>query len=221
MPVFFNEDETERIQKNSENLGTGFRPSLFYLASSIHAAHAVRMRHKMQPAAYMVPVPQDERKRGATGPVFANHMTFLFYRVEHEKAGSISQTISSLKNQMTSQIREEIPKSYSEMMRIFRRLPLPLYYRLLSGPTKGQVASFFFSYTGDCCSGLDRFLGHRGRNLIHYAPVTYSPGLSVVFMRFCNRLCAILSYKKHCLSGTDLSLFRQTLRSRLLSDEFA
>ena len=132
--------------------------------------------------------------------------------------GSLAATVGVLKNQMREQVSEGIPYSYLEMMNILRRLPLPMYARLLSGPTRGKMASFFFSYTGDCCPEMDRFMGLPVREIVHLAPATSIPGLSVVFMQHKKSLKAVLSLRDSLLSRDEMVEFEKHLRQDLLVD---
>ena len=126
-------------------------------------------------------------------------------------------TVDGLKKQMKEQLAQEIPYSYVEMMNILRRLPLALYSRLLSGPTSGQFASFFFSFTGDCCPEMENFMGLPVREVVHLAPATSTPGLSVVFMRHRKSIRTILSLRDSLLNEDELKMFEQQLRRDLLT----
>ena len=216
--ISFSEEETERIVLQCETIGLSYYHSLFYLAAAARALHAVRLRKKEGDAPYLVPVPLNLRRKGGSGPAFSNNVSFLFYRIIPEEIRDFRTMVVSLKDQMRNQVMQEIPHSYAEMMKILRRLPLPLYSRLLAGPTGGRLASFFFSYTGECCPGMDNFMGQQVRHVTHLAPATSIPGLSVVFMRHRNRLKAILSFRDSLLAGDDLELFEEQLRKDLLPE---
>ena len=213
--IRFSEEETREIISQCESIGLSYYHSLFYLAAATRAVHSVRMRNTDDALPYLVPVPLNLRRKGGDGPAFSNNVSFLFYRITPDDVADFQETVVSLKSQMKNQVMQEIPHSYAEMMRILRRLPLPLYSRLLSGPTKGQFASFFFSYTGECCSGMDSFMGQAVREVTHLAPATTIPGLSVVFMRHRNCLKMILSFRDSFFNEEDLELFEEHLRKDL------
>ncbi len=217
--IRFSEEETREIVSHSENIGSSYYHSLFYLAAAARAVHAVRMRNTHDAVPYLVPVPLNLRRKGGDGPAFSNNVSFLFYRITPGEIADFKAAVVSLKSQMKSQVMQEIPHSYAEMMKILRRLPLPLYSRLLSGPTKGQLASFFFSYTGECCSEMDSFMGQPVREVTHLAPATTVPGLSVVFMRHRKCLKMILSFRDSLFKEEDLELFEEHLRMDLLPEE--
>lgn len=217
--IRFTDTESERIKTRCETLGLSYYHSLFYLAATIRALHAVRMQRGEDPMPYLVPVPLNLRKKGGGGPAFSNNVSFLFYRITPDEVEDFSKTVQVLKNQMREQLVQEIPYSYLEMMKILRRLPLSWYSKLLSGPTKGQFASFFFSFTGDSCPDMDSFLGKPVEEVVHLAPATSIPGFSVVFMRHRNSLKTILSLRDSLLANDELELFEQRLRSDLLAGD--
>lgn len=215
--ICFTGEESKRIVANCEKIGLSCYHSLFYLAAALKALQAVQVGKGGEPAPYLVPVPLNLRKKGGTGPAFSNTVSFLFFRITPAELKNLGATVMSLKAQLKKQVREEIPYSYAEMMKLLRRLPLPLYARLLSGPTRGRLASFFFSYTDECCPGMDLFLGHRVRQITHLAPATTIPGLSIVFMRHRDCLQTILSFRDSLWGNRELALFGQQLRSNLLA----
>ena len=215
--IRFNEEETRQIISQCESMGLSYYHSLFYLAASTRAVHAVRKRNMDEDVPYLVPVPLSLRKKGGLSSVFSNNVTFLFYRITPEEIADFKTTTFSLKNQMKNQVKQEIPHSYAEMMKILRRVPLPFYTWLLSGPTKGKLASFFFSYTGECCSEMDSFMGQSVREVTHLAPATSIPGLSIVFMRHRSCLKVILSFRDSLFGEKDRQVFEEQLRMDLLS----
>jgi len=216
--VAFSEEETAAIDEAGERAGAGFRKSLFSLAATIRAIDAIRVRRGAPPLPMAIPVPIDLRRRGALGPTLSNHVTFLFFRVEPRQATSTGQVVSLLKEQMMDQMREGIPQSCATMMDLFRRVPLAAYARLVRRPSKGQIATFFFSDTGESCSGLETFLGHPVADAFHFAPVSRPPGVAVIFTRFRGRLAAVLSWAEGCLDESEQRLFEERLRAELLGE---
>lgn len=214
--VCFSKDETKKIDSNCHKMGMGYYQSLYFLAASVMAIQIIRQKRGESDLPYFVPVPFNLRKKGCTGPAFSNNVSFLFYRISCDELVDVNRIILSLKEQMKEQVAAAVPYSYAEMMSIFRRLPLPVYSWLLSGPTKGQLASFFFSYTGECCPKMKTFLGYPIRQVTHLAPTTNIPGLSVVFMRHNNCLKATVSFRNALLSFAELEIFKEIVREHLL-----
>ncbi len=217
--ISFDPDQTKTIENNCIAAGANFRKSLFYLAASIRALHYVMLNRGCGPASYVIPVPQDTRKRGSRGPVISNHVTFLFYRAEPGEVLSMKGLIRSLSNQMVEQIRNRIPESFTATMELFRSLPLGLFAGQVSSPTKGQIATFFFSFPGDTCPDLEKFLGVPVSKAIHLPPVSMPPGLSIIFNEHRGRLSAVLSFVEGCIDPKELDLLEGSIRKELLNED--
>lgn len=215
--ISFDLPETECIDNNCIAAGANFRSSLFYLAATIRAMHKLLEHRGCQPSAYVVPVPQDIRKKGGNGPVISNHVTILFYRAEPEDVATMKGLLKSLNEQMTDQIRNRTPESFITMMELFRNLPLSLFAFQVAGPTKGQIASFFFSSLGETCSDLQYFLDAPVKEVLHLPPVSFPPGLSIIYSRRNGRLSVVISLAQGCMSLDEIELFENSLRLELLN----
>lgn len=213
----FTEEETAQIDKHFEAKGAFFQKSLIYLAATIRSVKSIIAKRNVPEKNYFIPVALDIRKRGSNVPIVSNQVTFLFYRITPEQTGSIEEIISSLSQQMMEQMRGEIPRSYTDMMDIFRRLPVSLYSRLISNPTKGQMASFYFSYLGEVFSDKETFFNQQIKEVIHLPSVSFPPGVSIIFYRFRNCLYAVISWVEGCLDESELALFQDILRRELLA----
>lgn len=215
----FSEEETCRIDARCERFNAGFRRSHFYLAASLRALHAVATRRGNKEGAYLVPVPHDTRRRGANGPVFSNHLSILFYRIEARQAVNLSEILGELSRQMTDQIRTRFPECCMAALDMFKPLPLGFYVHHLGKPTRGKFASFCFSDSGETCAGIGKMMGGRIQEVIHQVPTWRPPGLTVVFWSFNGRPCAQLSWVDDCLSVAEADLLERGLRSALLDEE--
>jgi len=215
----FTEAETARIDAHCQRRNAGFRRSLFHLAATFQAVHALAERRGNAAGAFLVPVPHNMRHRGAAGPVLSNQLSFLFYRMEPGLAGSMSATIAELTRQMTGQIRDRQPESFLAAMEMFRIMPPGLYVHRLERPTRGKFAAFFFSDAGETCAGMSELFSARIMAVTHLAPAARPPGLTVVFSRFCCRLNAMLAWVDDCVSAEEAERLAQTLRSALLGEE--
>lgn len=215
----FNEEETARIDREGERLNAGFRRSLFYLAASLKALHGVVLRRGGAAGAYLVPVPHDMRRRGGSGPIFSNQLSFLFYRIEPHLAASLSDTISELSQQMRDQVRNRTPESFRAAMEMFKMMPLDFYNHRLDRPTRGKFASFFFTDAGETCAGMHEIYGARVTAVTHLAPALRPPGLTVVFSRFRRELSAVLSWVDDCLGTEEVKVLEGGLRAALLGEE--
>ena len=217
----FTEQETARIDARSQQLVGGFRRSHFYLAASIRALHAIATQRGNKDGAYLIPVPHDTRRRGANGPIFSNHLSILFYRIEPQQAGRLGNILGELSRQMTNQIRDRFPESCMAALDMFKPLPLGYYVHHLGKPTRGKIATFCFSDSGETCAGMTKLWGARILNVTHLVPTWRPPGLTVVFLRFGNTLSAQLSTVDDCLSPAEVDKLERDVRTALLEEELS
>jgi hypothetical protein len=218
--ISFTREETARIAARCERMNCGFRRSHFYLAVCVRAFHRLAKRRGNHHAAYLIPTPHDTRRRGANGPIFSNHLSILFYRIEREQAGDLSAVLAELSRQMTDQIRDRFPECCMAALDMFKPiLPLPWYGHHLGKPTRGKFASFCFSDSGETCAGIERLFGGRILEVAHLVPTWRPPGLTIVFLSFDGRLSALLSWVDDCLSAEEAASLEAEIRTGLIQDE--
>lgn len=214
--ISFDREEAALIDRACISAGASFRISMYFLAAAIRAFDKVMTSRGCEPSAYVVPVPIDTRKRGSIGPVFGNHITFLFFRAEQEDISSMNRLVTVLGKQMTEQIRGMIPESFTATMELFRNLPAGILALQAAGPTKGQIASFFYSFPGDTCQGLDSFLDVPVLEVLHLPPVSVPPGLSIIFNKYRGMLSVVLSFVEGWFDPDELDLLECSIRKELL-----
>jgi NRPS condensation-like uncharacterized protein len=213
----FNREETLKIVETARQQGAGFLVSAFYLAATARAvAHIQSQRGSLQ-GDFLVPVPQDRRKRGAHESLVGNQVTFIFYRIPQTALNSIKECTSELVQQTTKLMRSEAPEGYLTMIGLIQRLPSWLYRWLMKSPTRGLMASFFYSDTGDSLSDFKMFCNRRVFNAIHYPPNAYPPGVTFIFTRFQGSLQITISYMEEVLDNKEIEILIQHLQSDLLS----
>jgi hypothetical protein len=219
--VLFTDEETARIDARGQKIAAGFRRSHFFLAASIRALHAIAVQRGNKDGAYLTPVPHDTRKFGAKGPIFSNHLSILFYRIEPRHAGRISDIVAELGRQMADQIRDRFPECCLAALDMFKPLPLGYYLYHLGKPTHGKIASFSFSDSGEICPGMTELWGGKILDVTHFIPSWRPPGLTVLFLRFKNQLSIMLSWVDDCMSLNDVNGFERDLRRALLEEELS
>jgi hypothetical protein len=219
--VAFTGEETARIDARCQQFNLGFRRSHFYLAAAIRALHKIAWQRGNKDGAYLIPVPHDTRKRGANGPIFSNHLSILFYRIEPQHAGRITDILGELSRQMTNQIRDKFPESCMAALDMFKPLPLGFYVNHLGKPTRGKFATFSFSDSGETCAGMKELWGGKILEVTHLVPAWRPPGLMIVFLKFGSGLSAQISWVDDCLSPAEAAGFECDLRAALLEEEMS
>jgi hypothetical protein len=214
----FTPQQTLAINSRAGQLNAGFLVSAFYLAATANAVSYVQKQRDADNGDMLVPIPLDRRKRGALGPVLGNQVSFLFYRIPNAVLNDISACTSELIEQMKSLMRSENPSHYTIMLDFLRRMPGFIYRRMLQAPTKGLMASFFYSDTGDSLQDFDAVFGQPVRGAIHYPPNMYPPGMTFIFSRFQGALQLTLGYMEPDVSAAEVDLLLASVRTALLGD---
>jgi hypothetical protein len=216
--IDFTEEETARVDARCQQFNCGFRRSHFYLAASLRALHSVAVQRGNKDGAYLIPVPHDTRKRGANGPIFSNHLSILFYRIEPQHAGRITDILGELSRQMTNQIRDKFPESCMAALDMFKPLPLGFYVNHLGKPTRGKFATFSFSDSGETCAGMKELWGGKILEVTHLVPAWRPPGLMIVFLKFGSGLSAQISWVDDCLNPAEVDGMERGVRQALLEE---
>ena len=219
--IRFTGEETARIDERSRQLTAGFRRSHFFLAASIRALHAVALQRGNRDGAYLIPVPHDTRRHGAKGPIFSNHLSILFYRIEPLHAGSVRDIVGELSRQMTEQIRDRFPDCCMAALEMFQSLPLGYYMHHLGKPTGGKFASLSFSDSGEICAGMTELFGGKILDATHLIPCWRRPGLTLLFFKFGSQLTAELSWVDDCLAPSEVDKAERMVRQVLLEEELS
>ena len=217
--IYFTAEETARIDARCQKFNCGFRRSHFYLAASLRAVHQIASQRGNKDGAYLIPVPHDTRKRGASGPIFSNHLSILFYRIAPNFAGKITDILGELSRQMTDQIRDKFPEACMAALEMFKPLPLGFYVKHLGKPTRGNFAAFSFSDSGETCAGMKDFCGGEIFEVTHLVPAWRPPGLMLVFLKFGSRLSVQLSWVDDCVTPAEADRLERDVRHALLEEE--
>jgi len=213
--IQFSEIETDQITTRGQCFGIRLGRSPFLLAATMRSFHKLLERKEVANHNIYVPIPHNQRKKGVFGPIVSNQVSYLFYRLIPHQLEDMQRAVNSIDQQMIDQVREGIPASFSIMMGMLRRLPLWLYSQIIKSPTKGTLASFFFSDTGKTLDDFKCFCGLPVNDAIHYPPNSSHPGLTVIFMSFHKKLQVMIAYTEATVTEEDLSIFETALRENL------
>lgn len=215
----FTSEQTQTINGQARQLDAGFLASAFYLAASTYAVAQIQKQRGLLDGDVLAPVPLDRRKRGAPGAILGNQVSFLFYRLPNAILEDVPAMTAELITQMKALMRAESPQHYTIMMDFLRRMPGFLYRRLLKAPTKGLMASFFYSDTGDSLQDFTALFGQSVKNAIHYPPNMYPPGMTFIFSRCQGALQITLAYMQANLTELEAEQLLETTRGVLLGNQ--
>lgn len=211
----FSETETEQIVVNCNRAGARFGRGPFLLAACVHSFNDLLKRKGRTNPTIWVPTPQNNRKKGGFGPIVGNQLSYLFYRLIPQHLETLQETVDVIQQQMIDQMRKGIPASFSIMMDLLLRLPLWIYGKIVKSPTKGALASFFFSDTGKTLEDFTVFCGLPVSDAIHYPPNSSHPGFTIIFMDFQQKLQGIIAYTESTVNKEDICCFESSLRKNL------
>lgn len=215
--IIFTKDETKKINENAFKTGSRFGPGLYFIACCSHVINTLNKQRNTAGDIWL-PVPYDGRLKGAAGPLISNCVAFLFYRIPQNELNSVTQTVKCLSAQMTSQIKDGIPKKYTMFLNMMRHIPVWLYYFLINRTGKAVFASFLYTSTGDNFNNLVSLFGEPIRNINMIPALTFPPGLTFVFLKQDDKLNINIAYSPDIISNNDLHLIEQKIKEILLAD---
>ena len=217
--LFFSKQQSQQINTQATAQGAGFLQSAFYLASTACAVTRIQKTRSAVVEDMLVPIPLDRRLRGAQTPNIGNQVTFLFYRLPKQLLLNTQACTIELIEQMKRLIRSDNPTHYVIMMDFFRRIPGLFYRMMLKAPTKGLMASFFYSDTGDLLQDCDHLFGSPIKQAVHYPPNLYPPGMTFVFSRFQGCLQVSFAYIESVINEQEVEQLFSELSTLLQGND--
>jgi NRPS condensation-like uncharacterized protein len=214
----FSQDETKLIEQNARKNGTRFGVNSFLIAACARSVNKI-IRSKGRSSDLWIPVPYDGRLRGAFGPVISNNVSSVFYTIPQEKLNTTAETVAHVTSQMNDQLKIDMPKKYNRLLDMMRYIPANIYYRMVSKPGEGALASFLFTATGEGIGDIKSFFSREVNDVIIYEPQTFPPGLTFLFLRFNNTLKVNISYSDAVISSMELAELESSLRNIFLANE--
>jgi hypothetical protein len=213
----FTKEETAELHLKAAKLGVRFGKSAFYLACSAQSVKVFLENKGRNIKHFWIPVPQDQRKKQAKGPLLGNHLSFLFYSLKAASLSSLATCTKEVERQMLEQMKMQSPEVYHQLMSWMSRLPMWIYYRFVKGPQGGSLTSFLFTVAAEHPKDLLHFQGLRVKNALSFPPNVYPPGLTFAFMPFENQLQVMVMSYANVLSEADMLFLENKMRHELLS----
>lgn len=214
--VNFNKDESIKINKNAQLKGSKFGLNQFLLAVSIKEITEL-YREKNIPGDCWLPIPYDGRKRGGTGPVISNAISFLFYRIKQADQKSIEAIVKEIQFHMMDQLRQDLPKKYSLFLDMMQYIPEKLFSFLILRASAGNLASFLYSASIEQSRDVANKFELQVKNMHIIPPFSSPPGLTISFLIFNGQLSLNLVYDDTLLNETELFAIITRLKIKLLA----
>jgi len=212
----FGRKETEAIAENAFNEAGYLMLMPYALAASVCALHGIFKGRGISSGDYVIPVSIDTRKQEEiTKQLFFNHVSFLIFKAEASVASDFQALLKSIKEQMYTQVRSDLPGDICKASLLMRIAPASLLGRLLKIYFKGEIASFCFSYVGRTAYTSPHFMGNKITNIFHMPRTPVPPGIGIFFQQSNEKLNVILSYLDGMLSADEEEIILTSLKSRL------
>ncbi|MDP3285830.1 MAG: hypothetical protein Q8M56_15480 [Desulfobacterales bacterium] len=212
----FDRKETEAICENAFNEAGYLMLMPYALAASVCALHEIFKGRGISSGDFVIPVSIDTRKQEEiTKQLFFNHISFFIFKAEASAASDFQALLKSIKEQMYTQVRSDLPGDICKATLLMRIAPAPLLGRLLKIYFKGEIASFCFSYVGKTAYTSPYFMGNKITNIFHMPRTPVPPGIGIFFQQSNEKLNVILSYLDKMLSADEEEVILTSLKSRL------
>ncbi len=213
----FTEEETARIKTQVAKYSRGGIETP-YLLGNIAIAYQQTLKARGEEGKDIwVPIPMEQRKAGASGPVVSNWHSMLFFRIKASLTADKKAMVKDLNSQFFEQVKLGIPQKYSNMLRFLRRLPIRFYYRLVKRPNGESLSGMLYSQSPSHES-LSNFLGCRVTDITALPPNTTPPGISFQITTFDNRLKLLIQYSESCFTKAEIENLLTTIEKELIEE---
>ncbi|HEY2773011.1 MAG TPA: hypothetical protein VGK20_03040 [Candidatus Binatia bacterium] len=174
-------DSASAAMQRAKSIAGFLTPMLFFLAVSVRAHQAVAERRRRVPASWIVPLPVNMRPKGGQGEVFRTHVSLLWFQVTPGQAADLGVLVEALKAQRLEAIRAGLVEAGVAAMDFARYAPARVYSHMARRTFGGELASFFFAYTGEFAARARSLCGAPILDAFHAPSVPPSPGSALVF----------------------------------------
>lgn len=215
------DDDARLALGRAEEHSGAFAQMAFFLATAARAHHAVFRARQADPGAYVVTIPVQTQRKGASGPVFQNHLSILFFGLPCADVADLGSLTRSIRAQLGEMMRGRLDQRWADGLRLARRVPSSLLMRMMRRRFRGEIASFFHSFTGSFANDVDSLLGTRVLNAYHVPTVSQPPGTGLFVGRHGSRLNVTLSWRRDALSDVEADVLLDSVRSDLMGIEDA
>ncbi len=214
----FNPCETRDIQRRADSVGGGIFLLPYFLAVATRA-HAAVFRFRGEDAlGFQVQTPLQIRRRREAHPIFQNQVGVLPFHLSASEARDLQVAVARLQKQFEESVREGIDGALCVVMGWMRSMPPSIYRKFLEFDTRGQLASFFHSHTGEFLKAVDHIGGAVIRDGWHVPAVSQPPGSGVFFSERKGALTATIAWRDGVYSPAEVDVLEASLRSDLLGE---
>jgi len=208
-------EDTRRVVARAQEKAGFLTPVLFHLAAAIRAHAALHRVRGSDPRSFALPVVANLRPRGpGASAIFRTHVSMLWFQAMPEETRDLDGLIERLKAQRLARIQQGFLEEGAAAMDFARWAPAPLYAAMARRTLRGELASFFFAYTGEFLADTKTFCGAEIVNGFHAPGVPASPGSGTILSLRQGRLNAAHVHQDGLLREAE----REAYEARLVAD---
>lgn len=216
--VQFTKAESETISINAWKAGSRIGESAFHISVVAQAVfRTLKARNGHVPYLWFS-VPHNQRKLGTKGHLLSNKLSFLFFRLNESDLGATEKSVSAMLAQLKTQIRSRATEKYIDLMKMMRLIPMPIYGKMVSVPSRGRLSSFGFSDLGEDQLTMKTFCGAQIKAVFRYPPVPSPPGFNVATVKTESGLQMIFAFGKELFHEQEVDALVSGVRAALLTE---
>jgi len=125
--------------------------------------------------------------------MFLNHFSFLLFSAASETT-DIPQLANSLRDQLFSHMKDQVPAAMEDAAALGRIFPRPLVAKIINSMFKGRMCSFYFACLKESGFPEKKFMGRDVVNLVHTPLAFAPPGLNLCMTWYGDHFNLVLSY---------------------------
>lgn len=216
--VTLNPRDTARVNARAAEMTNHLVNTPFFLACSAYAHARVFEARDMPAGPQIITLPIQTRPKGGRGPIFQNYVTILFFRIDTEQLESVKATTKEVQKQFAKMMRNKLDTSFSMMLDLMRWMPPRVYSFFLRKQMRGEITSFFHSYTGPFSAGLVSIAGARVINGWHIPVISTPPGSGLFLGEHDGRLSLSMSWRDGAISESEQNLLMDKFIEGLLGE---
>lgn len=214
----FSPEEVERIRLRARGLTKDLFFLPYLMGVGMRAHQAIWQSRGWEPESYQASCAVQLRKHGASGPIWQNQVSQLFFCVPSGQLESLEAVVLSLQEQFTRLSKSRMERAFVLMTDLFRRFPVSWYLKFIRSHSSGQLTSFFYSYTGKFMAGVSEMAGAKVMDGWHAPSVPAPPGTGLFFSECNGALSATFSWREGVVSCSEMELMVGRLRFELLGE---
>jgi len=197
----FNREQTQQANDRLAQCGGNIMLLPHFAAVAARAHHAVHRSRGQNPQHYIITVPVHTRPRTGPVPIFGNLMSIYFIRLDNDDLCDLAKAGKAIFKQYAEFVRSKFELSFIDIVSLFRRLPVQVFFKFTRFHFRGELNSFFHSHSGEFT--LPELNSIDVTNAYHIPGVSSPPGTGLFFSSYRGTLTITLSYLHSAITSDE------------------